>query len=295
MVEITQINKKMLAMNEALVLGSLRQHELAEASDNLNAQLHLEIAERRRTEALLSCQKQAFEMVTMGAPLMKVLELLAKATESQSPQRLLVAIHLLDESGTHFTRTAAPSLPPEYCQSVDGVAVSAAIGSCCAAVTGRRRVVVPDIAACKEWPVFASFALPLGLRAAWSTPIFSSSGKVLGTFVSYCREVCEPDPRAEALDEIVTRTAAVVIERKEAEAKLRESEGRFRTLFELDPLAVYSCDASGMIQDFNRGAVEMWGREPAVGESGERFCGSFKMFRPDAVLCLTSSVRWPRC
>jgi two-component sensor histidine kinase len=276
-----QFDEKMLAMNEALVLGSLRQHELAEVSNNFNVQLRAEIAERRRTEALLSCQKQTFEMVAVGAPLMEVLEFLARATESQSPQHLLVAIHLLDESGTHFEQTAAPSLPPEYNQAVNAMAVSSAIGSCCAAVAQRRRVVIPDIAGSKEWPAFASFALPLGLRAAWSTPIFSSSGKVLGTFVSYCREVCEPDPRAESLDEIVTRTAAVVIERKEVEEKLRVSEERYRTLFELDPMAVYSCDALGVIQNFNRRAAELWGREPALGETDERFCGSFKLFGPD--------------
>ncbi len=63
--------------------------------------------------------------------------------------------------------------------------------------------------------------------------------------------------------------------------ELRESEQRYRTLFNLGPVAVYSCDASGVIQTFNRRAVELWGREPASGDTDERFCGSFKLFRPD--------------
>ena len=53
------------------------------------------------------------------------------------------------------------------------------------------------------------------------------------------------------------------------------------TLFDLGPVAVYSCDASGVIQEFNRRAVELWGSEPAAGDTDERFCGSFKLFRPD--------------
>lgn len=62
---------------------------------------------------------------------------------------------------------------------------------------------------------------------------------------------------------------------------MRESEERFRTLFELGPFAVYYCDASGVIENFNRRAVELWGRAPVRGDTLDRFCGSFKMYRLD--------------
>ncbi len=58
-------------------------------------------------------------------------------------------------------------------------------------------------------------------------------------------------------------------------------EQRYRALFELGPVAVYSCDAAGVIQEFNRRAVELWGCEPVPGDTDKRFCGSFKLFRPD--------------
>ena len=68
---------------------------------------------------------------------------------------------------------------------------------------------------------------------------------------------------------------------EKANAAMRESEERYRTLFDLSPVAVYSIDASGVIQKFNGKAAELWGREPAFGDTDERFCGSFKLFRPD--------------
>ena len=59
------------------------------------------------------------------------------------------------------------------------------------------------------------------------------------------------------------------------------SEERYRFLFECSPAAVYSIDAAGVIQDFNRCAAELWGRSPEVGDTDERFCGSYQMFRLD--------------
>jgi PAS domain S-box-containing protein len=51
-------------------------------------------------------------------------------------------------------------------------------------------------------------------------------------------------------------------------------------LMELLPAAVYTCDApSGVITYYNRRAAELWGREPAIGDTDERFCGSFRLFR----------------
>ena len=68
---------------------------------------------------------------------------------------------------------------------------------------------------------------------------------------------------------------------KSAEAKLRTSEQRYKTLFELVPVAVYTCDANGVIQEYNPRAVELWGREPGRNGEESRFCGSHKIYYPD--------------
>ena len=64
-------------------------------------------------------------------------------------------------------------------------------------------------------------------------------------------------------------------------AVLRESEKRYRTLFDLSPVAVYSIDAAGVIEQFNIHAAELWGRVPVLGDTYHLFCGSYKMFLPD--------------
>lgn len=80
----------------------------------------------------------------------------------------------------------------------------------------------------------------------------------------------------------LTAQAEAARERAEAATdKLRESEERYRALFELSPVAVYSCDIHGVIQNYNRYSVDLWGRAPGPGDTGKSFFGSLRLFRPD--------------
>jgi PAS domain-containing protein len=68
---------------------------------------------------------------------------------------------------------------------------------------------------------------------------------------------------------------------------LRDEEQVFELpaqLFEQLPFAVYVCDRDGLLRRYNRRAAELWGRVPQLGDPNERFCGSYRMFRPDGSL-----------
>ena len=84
-------------------------------------------------------------------------------------------------------------------------------------------------------------------------------------------------PRDQAMAK--PRSKIVDPARGEVRKEALSSELRYRTLFELVPVAVYSTDAEGVIREFNHRAAELWGREPE--RKGEKFCGSFKLFYAD--------------
>jgi PAS domain S-box-containing protein len=67
-------------------------------------------------------------------------------------------------------------------------------------------------------------------------------------------------------------------ERERAEAEVRAREERYRTLFNMVPVAVYTCDESGHIKEFNQNAADLWGRQPNRNGAHARYCGSFKMY-----------------
>ena len=68
-----------------------------------------------------------------------------------------------------------------------------------------------------------------------------------------------------------------ITDRKDSEERLRASEENYRTLFDLVPMAVYSCDSSFKITSYNKAAIDLWGRAPKLGDDVEKYCGSYKL------------------
>ena len=162
------------------------------------------------------------QTVARADELASVLEFLCRAMEDRSVDRVIACIHPLNDDATKFREPAAPSLDKSYRESTDGVLVSSMTGPCCQAVATRQTAVVPDLAADPKWAKFREFADPLGIRSAWSTPIFSNEGKILGTFAHYYFEVRDPSPRDKRMVQLLSRAAAVAIERGRVEEALRE-------------------------------------------------------------------------
>ncbi len=224
--ETYTIETQRLRRDGSLVEVGLSAAPLRDACGKITEILVLieDITERKRAEALVDCQRRALRMLAEGAPLDDVLEFLVRMVERHAPGGLLGSILLLDAAGTHFERGIGPSLPAEFNAAVAGVAVSSAIGVCCHAVARGAPVVASDFNADPLWTRFAEFVAPYGLRAGWSTPIFGSQGKPLGTFANYYRQPCDPRPADLEWVEVITRTAAIAIERARADAALRRSQ-----------------------------------------------------------------------
>ena len=198
------------------------------------------VTEDRRSEALRQAHSKVLELAIGDSPLETTLNALIRIVEDSSRTAVLGSILLLDAEGKHLRHGAAPSLPRAYCEAIDGSEIGPCAGSCGTAAYLGAAVFVSDVETDPLWSDFKDVALPHGLRACWSTPILTRGRKVLGTFAMYHREPREPTVRDLMLVDLVTQTAALVIDREQAHRALHN----IATMIEHSPAETQSSSSS---------------------------------------------------
>ncbi|HKF22236.1 MAG TPA: ATP-binding protein [Candidatus Angelobacter sp.] len=193
-----------------------------------------------------------------GVKLEDALAFVCHAVETQSPE-VVCSILMLDPGGTHLFHGAAPSLPESYIQAINGLSIGPQVGSCGTAAYLGKPVIVTDIASDPLWADFRDLALPLGLRACWSTPIISSEGKVLATFALYYREARGPSEREQEIVQWATSLTACVIEYKRISEDLKEEREELEIILDASPAMIWYKDRDNRILRANRGAAESSG------------------------------------
>jgi two-component system cell cycle sensor histidine kinase/response regulator CckA len=190
------------------------------------------------TQSLSLLDDRIAAMIMGHSPLPKILDALCVDIE-QHHRGMLCSVLLLDADGATLRHGAAPSLPREYCEAVDGVKIGPCVGSCGTALYRRQPVVVSDIDSDPLWADYRVLALAHGLRACWSNPIAVQDGSVVGTFAIYYREPRKPEAEHLRLIAHATHLVALAIERDRDKTELRAAEDRYRTLVERLPAITY--------------------------------------------------------
>lgn len=198
---------------------------------------------------MLGLRNTILEMIAKGADLKATIDCLCLEIETLAPE-VICSVLTVDSDGL-LHPLAAPGLPADFCAGLDGLLIGPNVGSCGSAAYLRRPVIVTDIASDTRWSDFRDAALPLGLRACWSTPIFGETERVIGTFALYCRSPRAPSEAEQAIVDACIHLCAIALERHE---RVLERERRAngdlltglgnRSAF-ANVLAQLSCDRPG--------------------------------------------------
>jgi two-component system cell cycle sensor histidine kinase/response regulator CckA len=222
----------------------------------------VDITDQNLSEFLSGVDTTVLEMISSGAPVSDVLQLLCRMIEEQSPS-MLCSILLLEADRKTLRHGAAPNLPQGFIQAIDGLTIGPNVGSCGTAAYRAVPVIVSDIARDPLWAGYKELALSHGLRACWSTPIFSKQGDVLGTFAIYYREPRSPSSRDLQLIERATHLVGITVERKQAEVALRQAESRYRSLVENAIEGIFQTTPDGGYVSVNSALARMYGYQSA--------------------------------
>jgi len=136
-----------------------------------------DIDDRKKAEALLAGENKILEMVATGKPLAVILKELCSLFDSISACSM--ASVLLVDSEDRLRKGAGPS-PERTHFPLDGLKIGPSVGSCGTAAYRKEQVIVTDIETDSALgKIFRELASRYGLRAGWSTPIFSSERRLL--------------------------------------------------------------------------------------------------------------------
>ncbi len=215
----------------------------------------LETMLRNRTDEL-ALHNQVLQHISLGMPLPKVLDELARQVEALR-LGMLCSILLLDEDGKHLRHGAAPGLPDFYNQAINGLAIGDGMGACGTAAYRGERVIVEDVQQHAYWPEpYRDLARRAGVQSCWSQPIKDSNGRVLGTFAIYHQKPALPSDTEIALIERYADFTALAIERIRIQTALRESEASMRAILDNSPYLVWLKDTEGRYIKVNKGYAD---------------------------------------
>src|ERR1700675_4683834 len=191
-------------------------------------------------ESLLAAEKRTLEMMANGASLSEVLNDLCAAIDAHaSPVTSMVCLM----NGEWLSPCAGPHIPGTFKAAITPWRIGPDRASCGAAAFTKQRVIVPNISNDPRWPDDArDLTLSHGFIAAWSEPLISKDGEVLGTFAMYYPEPRTPQSSDFELIAAAGHIARIAIEveqshlaLKKALVEIKNSENRLRTIIDTIP------------------------------------------------------------
>lgn len=206
------------------------------------------------------------QRIAAGVPLADVLLYVLHAVEAQSSVPLRTAIAFVDEAGQRLIHAAAPSFSENYRQAINGADIGPHMASWGAAAYFGTPVYVNDVMTDPNWGNWRQFAQENGIRACWSTPIKGTDGHVLGVFSNHYSMTRLPSPQDIDAIALVTRTAALAIERSQYDRELQKrvelAIAERDRIWRLSPELLAIVNAEGRYESVNPAVQQILGWTP---------------------------------
>ena len=232
-----------------------------------------DITDRKQSEQIQQARTTTLNGLVTGQPLGDILHQVAIQLEYVRPE-VRVCILLCDPRCGELYTAAAPSLPDEFNDAIDGLKAKEGQGSCGTAAARGETVIVENVRGHPYWAGFEDLALQAGIQSCWSVPFRDQSGGVLGTVGVYLDRVSSPAEGDLHLIEEFAAICGLAVQRANADANLRQAAAVFDSTRE----GVVITDLEPRIIAVNRAYTEITGytepealgRNPSYLQSGRQ-------------------------
>lgn len=161
---------------------------------------------------LLAAQREVLSLVARGASVHETLSAIARFSETVLPT-MKASVLIYEPTSRSLRKGGWGRLPREFTDAVDGLVPGPVSGSCGTAAFRKERVISHDVRTDPLWGAFRDFAESHQIRSAWSSPIISADGSLLGVFGMYYADCRTPTPAELSVVDHFVHLAAIAIER----------------------------------------------------------------------------------
>ena len=192
------------------------------------------------------------------ASLENVLSLLVTNAEMISSD-LKCAVILLDKGKKRIFHVVAPSLPTLFRESLEGIEVEYGMGYCAKSICLGRRVIIEDVGKHPFWTKYRDFSKKIGMNACWAEPMVASNGEILGVFAMYFENPRSPKSACMHYLKANADIAAIEVENRIVNETFRESEHKFKIIFNSINDLIFLSKLNGTLIDVNQVVVDTLG------------------------------------
>jgi len=172
----------------------------------------IDITKRKNSEEELSRSNRVLNEISQGENLQEVLASLCAVVHQQRPD-VICSVLLMDRDGVHISVGAAPGLPSQYVNEIQGIDIRSDQAPCSIAAMSGKAQIVESISDSPPCDKCAKALIKEDIHSCWAEPILGPEGKLLGVVTAFHNKVIEPDDEEEQLIKDVASLSSVAIER----------------------------------------------------------------------------------